>query len=170
MGTPYLGELRVVAFNFAPKGWAFCNGQLLAIQQNQALFALLGTQFGGNGQTNFALPNLQNRVMVGQSASLFMGEVAGEFAHTVSNAEMPTHNHSFAAGQTTANTSNPHTGVFDVPNVNARMGNLYGATGGSSAASDALSTLGGSQPHENTMPSAVLNVVIALQGIFPSQN
>ncbi|MBN9618923.1 MAG: tail fiber protein, partial [Actinobacteria bacterium] len=108
MGTPYLGEIRVVSFNFAPKGWALCNGQLLPINQNQAIFSLLGTTYGGNGQTNFALPNLQARIPLHNGNGFTQGQVGGEAAHTLTISELPTHTHSATATSSTANQRSPN--------------------------------------------------------------
>jgi microcystin-dependent protein len=167
MAEPFLSEIRIMAFNFPPKGWAFCNGQLLPINQNQALFSLLGTRYGGNGQTNFALPNLRGRVPIHFGQSFNLGEAAGQSAHTITQSEMPEHIH-FLQG--TSNT----TGV-----VATAGGNLLSATNvtvyGPPSALVALdpssvTNVGGSQPHTNMQPYLVLNFCIALQGIFPSQN
>lgn len=175
MGTPYLGEIRVMSFNFAPKGWAVCSGQLLPINQNQALFALLGTQFGGNGVTTFALPDLRGRVGVGQGQGLglsnyVVGENGGEAAHTLISQEMAPHGHTFAAGSATATTNDPTQGTFTLAAVSLRMGNLYSPAAGAVARNDTLTFSGGNQPHENRQPLLALTVVIALQGIFPSRN
>jgi microcystin-dependent protein len=165
MSTPFLSEIKVVSFNFAPKGWALCNGQLLPINQNQALFSLLGTTYGGNGQTTFALPNLQGRIPAHMGNSFTLGESAGETAHTVNISEMPAHNH-IPSGSTAAPT---------VPGAGGNLwatGNalLYAPTSNSNMNPAGISPTGGSQPHENMSPYLVLNFIIALQGIFPSQN
>jgi microcystin-dependent protein len=170
MSTPFLSEIRIMSFNFAPKGWALCNGQLLPINQNQALFALLGTTYGGNGQTNFALPNLQGRIAISFGSGYTLGERGGEEAHTVIMSEMPAHIHPANA---------------DVKQGNNTVANMNGAyianTGGNNLFSTGsnnmvamypqmVSATGGSQPHENRQPYLALNFCIALQGIFPSQN
>lgn len=165
MGDPFLAEIRLVSFNFAPKGWAMCNGQLLPINQNQALFALLGTTYGGNGQTTFALPDLRGRVQMHTGSGHFLGERAGETAHTLTVAELPEHVHLMNAQQEAGTTPVP-TG-----NVLASAANVYADAAALVALHPAsITSVGGSQPHENRQPYLVLNFVIALQGIFPSRN
>jgi microcystin-dependent protein len=166
MAEPFLSEIRIMSFNFPPKGWALANGQLLPINQNQALFALIGTIYGGNGQTNFALPNLRGRTQVHVGNGHTLGEAAGEDAHTLTQQEMPQHTHT--ASGTTSNADSP------IPTGNYLGGanNLYTQPTSNLTAliSSTISTAGGSQPHENRAPYLVLNFCIALQGIFPSQN
>jgi microcystin-dependent protein len=179
MSTPFLSEIRIMSFNFPPKGWALCNGQLLPINENQALFSLLGTTYGGNGQTTFALPNLQGRVPLSTDFNNFdLGQRAGEEAHTLIASEMPAHIHLMQVSNTTAlenatgKTPASHSPAQAVAATNpASSVNIYG-TGGvtETFASTAISNVGGSQPHENRQPYLVLNCCIALQGIFPSQN
>jgi microcystin-dependent protein len=168
--NPFIGQLIAVAFNFPPKGWAFCNGQLLAISQNQALFSLLGTTYGGNGQTTFALPNLQGRVALGagQGSGLQnynQGQSSGEETHTLTIAETPTHQHTVTASAVA--------GSLPVAAANL-LGNaaMYIASPPDPAAGtdNLLGPVGGSQPHENRQPFLVLNWCIALVGIFPSRN
>jgi microcystin-dependent protein len=172
MSEPFLSEIKLVSFNFPPKGWALCNGQLLPINQNQALFALLGTTYGGNGQTNFALPNLRGRVPISFGNGHTLGEAAGSTAVTITQQTMPTHTHS-----TTKNMAV----VSDNTNATqgAANGNNWANTGKAQWRTDAqnaimnpqsVGNVGGSQPHTNMMPYLVLNFIIALQGIFPSQN
>lgn len=167
MAEPFLSEIRMVSFNFPPKGWAFCDGQLLPINQNQPLFALLGTTFGGNGQTTFALPDLRGRVPIHVGNGHVLGESAGEVSHTLTINELPQHTHSLQA------TTNPATlddGTGGVLGAGAGV-NAYAAFGPAVAmASAAVSSTGGSQPHENMMPYLSLPFCIALQGIFPSPN
>ncbi|SEB54938.1 Microcystin-dependent protein [Nocardioides exalbidus] len=168
MLEPFLGEIQWVSFNFPPKGWAFCNGQLLPINQNQALFSLLGTMYGGNGQTNFALPNLQGRVIVG-AGSHVLGQTGGEEAHALTQAEMPRHSHGYAVSDHRGTTGDPGAPsgtafasgetVYTAPS--ASNGTFHPATVGN---------VGGSQPHTNLQPYLTLNAIIALVGIFPSQN
>lgn len=179
MSNPFLGELKIISFNFAPKGWALANGQLLPINQNQALFALLGTTYGGNGQTTFALPDMRGRVPIHVGGGFTQGEKGGEDSHTLALNELPQHTHSLAANTSTAATSNAIT-----PAANDSLGQSVGIpSSGTNFALDIYSTaspngsmgvgtvtsIGGSQPHENRQPFLVLNVIIALQGIFPSQ-
>jgi len=165
MAEPYLSEIRIMSFNFAPKGWALCNGQLLPINQNQALFSLLGTTYGGDGRVNFALPNLQGRVPIHMGNGHTLGESAGEQAHTLSIAEVPTHTHGAWATANVGDTLNP------TNNVLAAASNVYRTADSLTALNPAsVTTVGGSQPHENQQPYLTLNFCIALQGIFPSPN
>jgi microcystin-dependent protein len=165
MGTPYLGETRLVSFNFPPKGWAFCNGQILSISQNQALFALLGTTYGGNGVQTFALPNLQGRAPIHFGNGFVQGISSGEATHTLVASEMPTHTH-VISGRPTASTADP-TGAMWAGSAKA---GFAAATNQVAMAPAAITTTGGGQPHDNMPPYLVLNWVIALQGIFPSRN
>ncbi|WP_435745328.1 phage tail protein [Nocardioides sp. SYSU DS0663] len=163
---PYLGSLMLTAFTFPPKGWALCNGQFLPINQNQALFALLGTTYGGDGQTTFALPDLRGRVPVSASSSVgvSLGERAGAEAVTVSQQQMPSHRHGVGATGRRALSGDPASATF-------APGELAWAGAPSTAlAPTSVTNAGGSQPHTNLQPSIVLSWVIALQGIFPSQN
>ncbi|HUS11919.1 MAG TPA: tail fiber protein [Pyrinomonadaceae bacterium] len=173
MSEPFLSEIKIFSMNYAPKGWALCNGQLLPINQNQALFSLLGTTYGGNGQTNFALPNLQGRVPLHEGDGHTLGEQGGEQAHTVTISELPTHNHDFS--QNTAVVSASANATVSPPTSNywANNGHTAYSTGGVSLgamAAQTVSNVGGSQAHLNMQPYLVLNFCIALQGIFPSQN
>ncbi|TCN00819.1 microcystin-dependent protein [Paenibacillus sp. BK033] len=165
MAEPFLGEVRQFPFNFAPKGWAQCNGQLLPIQQNQALFSLLGTTYGGDGRTTFALPNLQGRVPVHPGQTVVLGQTAGEEAHTLTINEMPQHNHQAKGGS------------------DATGSGLAGKTWGTSSSvspfapqpntimsPNAIAQAGGSQPHNNMQPYLVVNFCIALQGIYPPRD
>jgi microcystin-dependent protein len=163
--TPYLSEIKIMSFGFAPKGWALCNGQLLPINQNQALFSLLGTTYGGDGRVNFALPDLQARTPLHMGSGHTLGERGGEQAHTLAISEIPTHVH-------TANAANV-AGDDPIPTGNflAQVDNLYGpANNLTSLLPATLSNTGGSQAHLNMQPFLTLNFCIALQGIFPSQN
>ena len=159
-----------MSFGYAPKGWATCDGQLLPINQNQALFALLGTTYGGNGQTTFALPDLRGRTPIHEGSGRNLGEEAGEQAHTLTQAETPTHAHVMngTTAQADAN-SNGAAPTRMVAQSNFSM--LYGAPASLVAMNpQALSNVGGSQPHQNMQPYLTLSLCIALQGIFPSQN
>jgi microcystin-dependent protein len=170
MGQQYLGEIRVVSFNFAPKGWALCNGQSMAINQNQALFSLLGTTYGGNGQTTFNLPDFRGRTGISwgsqPSSPVFTyGQPGGEEVHTLTTNEMTAHNHTPVASTQAANQASP-------------SGNLW-ATGptqyattplDTTMASNAIGNNTGGQPHDNRAPYLVLNFIIATTGIFPSRN
>lgn len=171
MAEPFLSEIRMVSFSFPPKGWALCNGQLLPINQNQALFALLGTTFGGNGQTNFALPNFQGRVPMHVGMGHTLGQPGGEQAHTLSSQELPAHDHALAASAAPASSASAANNVLA---KKARFGrDAYAPPEPGKLAAmhgQALASTGGSQPHENMQPYLTLSFVIALQGIFPSRD
>jgi microcystin-dependent protein len=164
MSSPFLSEIRIMTFNFAPKGWAQCNGQLLPINQNQALFSLLGTTYGGDGRINFALPNLQGRVPIHMGNGFVLGERGGESAHTLLISELPAHNHVPAGSSSNASLSNPAGNLWAPQSSSA-----YAPTYNSNLNPACISAVGGSQPHDNMSPYLVLNFCIALQGIFPSQ-
>jgi len=166
MAEPYLSEIKLVSFNFPPKGWALCNGQILPINQNQALFALLGTTYGGNGQTTFALPNLQGKVPIHMGQGHTLGETAGSESVTLNIQQLPTHLHVLNATNTDANR-----GALPAGNILGPVNNLYGPPSNPTPFLPAsVTNTGGSQAHENRQPYLVLNFCIALQGIFPSQN
>jgi microcystin-dependent protein len=172
MADPFLSEIRIFSFNFAPKGWALCNGQLLPINQNQALFSLLGTTYGGNGQTTFALPDLRSKVPFHFGNGHTLGETGGQEAHTLTTAENPLHQHTLPAGNNavTGGSANA-TQLTPIGNFWANSGKTSYTTAAANAVMGAgtVQSLGG-QPHENRSPSLVLNFCIALQGIFPSRN
>jgi microcystin-dependent protein len=167
MAEPFLSEIRIMSFGFTPKGWALCNGQLLPINQNQALFSLLGTTFGGDGRVNFGLPNLQGKVPIHVGQGHTLGETGGEQAHTLSISEVPTHVHAANAVNATAATNNPSPAVLMAQSTSAQ---LYGSGNPVGMASNAVTNAGGSQAHLNMQPFLTLNFSIALQGIFPSPN
>lgn len=165
MAEPFLSEIRIMSFGFPPKGWALCDGQLLPINQNQGLFSLLGTTYGGDGRVNFGLPNLQGRVPIHMGAGHTLGERGGEQAHTLSISEIPTHTH--VLNGTTA-TTNPQ--PVPVSSYLAPTASMYGpAVNLTSLNAGSVTPVGGSQAHLNMQPFLVLNFSIALQGIFPSQ-
>src|SRR5215210_6833108 len=168
MGTPYMSEIRIFSFNFAPKGWALCNGQFLPINQNQALFSLLGTTYGGDGRVNFALPDLRGRAPMHEGQGHTLGERGGEQAHTLTIGELPTHVHFVNATSIPATTNTPANNLLLAQSTSSQ---LYGAPSNLQAmAPDAIANVGGSQPHLNMQPFLTLTFCIALQGIFPSQN
>lgn len=170
MAEPFLCEIRLMSFNFAPRGWAQCNGQLLPINQNQGLFSLLGTMYGGDGRVNFALPDLRGRVPLHFGAGFTQGQRGGEAAHTLTILEMPAHNHQMNGTfpDTTNAASSGSNGFWGQVADNST---LYSTNPADNVMSGgALSTTGGSQPHENRQPYTVINFCIALQGIFPSPN
>lgn len=168
MSEPFLAEIRIVGFNFAPRGWAFCDGQILPINQNQSLYSLLGTTYGGDGRTSFALPDLRGRTPVHLGEGVTQGEKNGEETHTLSSAEMPAHSHVRQGTRDAATDSKANGGLVfaraaqasyhDAPNtaVNSRPGTV--------------ANVGGGQAHENMQPYLVVNFTIALRGLFPSRN
>jgi microcystin-dependent protein len=177
MAEPFMSEIRIMSFSFAPQGWAQCNGQLMPINQNQALFSLLGTTYGGDGRVNFALPDLRARAPIHVGSGHTLGERGGEQAHTLSISELPTHVHGFSANScvdsATANATqgaptsnywaNSGKAVYSTSDVNNPI-----TTGAMSPA--AVGNVGGSQAHLNMQPFLTLNFCIALQGLFPSPN
>jgi microcystin-dependent protein len=164
MTEPFLGEIRMTSFGFAPTGWALCNGQILPINQSQALFSLLGTTYGGDGRTTFALPNLQTRIPLHAGGSYVQGQVGGEPTHTLTTSQMPAHTHLVSASSAQGDQTVPNQHV-----AAAQSAARFGTADDLAMAGGAVSTNGGSQPHENHPPYLVVNFIIALQGIFPSR-
>lgn len=167
MSEPFLAEIRLVGFNFAPRGWAFCDGQILPINQNQALFSLLGTTYGGDGRTTFALPDLRGRSPVHPGSGVTLGQRSGEETHSLTPAEVPAHDHDVLAATTNANANAP------AGNVLARSGQAHYRSTPDALVGMAAGTIGnagGSQAHENMQPYLTLSFCIALQGLFPSRN
>jgi microcystin-dependent protein len=166
MAQPFIGEIRVMSFNFAPRNWALCNGQLVPINQNQALFSLLGTTYGGNGQTNFALPDLRGRAPVHFGPHL-LGATGGQEVHTLVSTEMPIHRHALLASSANGNSVSPTANVLA-----RRLDQPYLPPAAIPQAMhpSSITTVGAGQPHENRQPYLTLVFCIALQGIFPSRN
>jgi len=181
MGTPYLSEIRIMSFGYAPKGWAMCNGQLLPIQQYAALFSLVGTFYGGDGIRTFALPNLQGRAPLHMDGQFPIGQVSGQASHTLTINETPAHSHALNAKAVNADVTPP--GIVPGPTfalaqaladlgagkTPAPVSNYSTAAANTTLAASAVSQTGGA-PHENRQPFLTLNFCIALQGIFPSRN
>jgi microcystin-dependent protein len=172
MSQPFIGEIRMFGGNFAPRGFAFCNGQILAISQNDALFALIGTTYGGDGQTTFALPNMTGRlpIHVGQlsgGSNYVLGQLAGTETVTVTTNQLPSHSHGFPANSNAASAVSPSSGVAASTNLgpyaqNAAVNTAMGA--------QMIGATSGNQPHDNVMPFLCISFIIALEGIFPSRN
>jgi len=167
MSDPFLGEIKQVSFPFAPRGWAFCNGQLLSIQQNTALFALLGTSYGGDGMRTFALPDLRGRVPMHVGGN--PGTAGGEAAHTLSVTELAGHSHTMLASATPTHSADP-TGRVLGATEGGGINVCVPADGTAALHPASLTSTGGGQPHDNMQPYSVSNFIIALQGIFPSRN
>jgi microcystin-dependent protein len=164
MAQPFLSQIEAFPFNFAPKGWALCAGQLMPINQNQALFSLLGTTFGGDGRVNFALPDLRGRISVHVGSGFTLGQKGGEASHTITQQETPTHNHMVNASGTNAN-------LGPAANFFAQANQVYApAPPNTNLAPNSITNTGGSQAHENEQPYLTISFSIALQGIFPSPN
>lgn len=164
MSEPFLGEIKIISWNFPPKGWAFCNGTLLPINQNQALFSVLGTTYGGDGRQTFGLPNLQGRSPVHVGNGISLGELGGETSHTLNISEIPAHTH-VPAGSSNAPSAPAPTG-----NLWSTKASIFAPASDTAMKPACITATGGNQPHENMSPYLVLNFVIALQGIFPSPN
>lgn len=175
MASPFVAEIRIFPFNFPPKGWAFCNGQILPLSQNTALFSLLGTTYGGDGKSNFALPNLQGSAVLapgqGPGLSLYdLGETGGEQTVTLLQTQLPTHSHNTNCASTDGAQPSPQNNVWG--DVGGRNVKVYATAAGTPVAMNltAIGPTGGSQPHNNMPPYLGLNFCIALQGVFPSRN
>jgi microcystin-dependent protein len=167
MSEPFLSEIKIMSFGFPPKGWALCNGQLLPINQNQALFSLLGTTYGGDGRVNFALPDLRGRASIHiMGNNHVLGERGGESTHTLSIAEIPSHQHSAKASANTSDQPAPGGNFWG----NAGLASYSASPPSTAMSPSAIANAGGSQAHQNMQPYLVLSFCIALQGIFPSQN
>lgn len=165
MAEPFLAEIRIFSFNFAPKGWAQCNGQTMPINQNQALYALLSTKFGGDGKTTFGIPNLQGRVAVNPGPNnVAWGTSGGEVTHTLTSSEMPAHNHAVVASLSAAAQRGPSGGYWSVVSDTT---NNYAPMPNTTMAAAAVTTVGGGQAHPNMQPYLVLNYCIAITGYFP---
>ena len=163
MSTPFLGEIRIVSFDFPPKGWAFCDGQILPVNQNQTLYSILGATYGGDGTSTFALPDLRGRTPIHLGTGYTLGQRGGEEAHTLTPAELPAHKHTATGSSNNADLSNPGNAFWATVGLNA-----YAATANATMDGQAVSTVGGNQPHLNLSPYLVLNFIIALRGDFPS--
>ena len=168
MSEPFLAEIQIFSFEFAPKGWAICAGQLLPINQNTAIFSLLGTTYGGNGTTNFALPDLRSRVPMHQGNAFVEGQIGGEEAHTLSVNEIPSHSHFINASSVRGNSNSPAGNFLAVSSRFALYSALLSTQTTLQPAT--VGSAGGGQPHANLQPYLVLNFCIALAGIFPSRN
>jgi microcystin-dependent protein len=166
MAQPYVGEIRMIAFNFPPVGWMLCQGQQLAISENETLFQLIGTTYGGDGESTFNLPNLQSRVPLHQGPGFVMAQMAGEESVTLTIQQMAMHNHQFAATTNIANETGPDQNVLAQSSA-AKM--YIQDTPTAQLAPNTISVDGGSQPHDNMQPFLVINYIISLFGIFPSQ-
>lgn len=180
MGTPYLAQVKMFGFSYAPRGYALCNGQFLPINQNQALFSLLGTTYGGNGQTTFALPDLRGRTPMGGGSSVdpnwqpnfLLGQRAGSESVTLNNSEMPQHVHQVNASTAAGNNRIPSNRVYATSTNPVTPISLYAPATGALVGLNPSSVgqSGGSQPHTNMQPYITMNFCIALQGVFPSRN
>jgi microcystin-dependent protein len=172
MSNPFVAEVRIVGFNFAPRGWAFCDGQLLPLSQNTALFSLLGTMYGGNGKSNFALPDFQGRAPIqhGQGPGLsdyFIGETGGVETVALLESEIPSHGHAYQASDNVGERNNPAGNLYSIPD----SGRIYAAPSNLAPMSaNSLVPAGGDQPHNNMPPYLTLNFIIAMQGVFPPRS
>ena len=167
MSQPFVGEIRMFAGNFAPVGWAFCQGQLIAISENPTLFQLIGTTYGGDGVSTFALPDLQGRVPIHQGNGFFMGAFGGQEAVTLTTSQIPVHSHVPQAFNAAGNQQSPNNGVWASSSPSTQFATTPGAV---VMSTDTMGTTGGSQPHDNMVPFLVVSFIISLFGIFPTQN
>lgn len=168
MSDPFIGEIKIVAFNFAPRMYAQCDGQLLGIAQNQALFSILGTTYGGDGRVTFGLPDMRGRVPVHTGNQTSLGQKSGEENHNLITSELPAHNHQLNGSTQSITETSPISNYMGTHSDN----NAYASVGAGNAAMIAteVTNTGGSQPHNNMQPYTVMNIIIALQGLFPSRN
>lgn len=166
MADPYLGEIRMFGGNFAPQGWMFCAGQTLSISENDALFTLVGTTFGGDGVTTFGLPDLRGRIPIHQGGGIVAGEIGGTETVTLSPAQLPAHTHPLLASGSTANNPNPGN---NVPGESSVISMYQSGAASAAMAAGATSSVGGNQPHDNMQPFLCINFIISLAGIYPSQ-
>lgn len=164
MSEPYIGEIRQTAFGIVPAGWAACNGQILPVVQNEALFSILGTTYGGDGRNTFGLPNLQGRVPVGPGDGIALGQPGGSSTHTLTTAELPAHGHPLAASTAAGSIADPEGNV-----VGKAKAYVPGSNAAAGLDASAVQSAGGSQPHENMAPYLTIQFVIALKGIYPSR-
>ncbi len=163
MAQPFIGEVRAVSFGVVPRGWALCNGQLMSIPQNQALFALLGTTYGGDGVTTFALPNLKGRVPIGEGNGTQLGESAGQTQVTLLSTQIPAHTHAVHASSSA--------GAEDPTDRGPAAAKTYGpATELTNMAPEAVGPIGGTQPHQNMQPYLTISYIVALTGIYPDRS
>ena len=165
MSDPFIGEVRIVSFGFAPRGWATCDGQIMAIAQNPALFAILGTTYGGNGVNTFALPDLRGRVPVHVGPGFQLGQISGESSHTLLQSEMPPHTHQPAGSSNNVSQASPDNAFWAVTSSGS-----YSNTPSTTLAPQAIAPAGSGQPHDNMSPYLAVSFCIALQGLFPSRN
>lgn len=165
MSEPYVGEIRLCGFNFAPEGWAFCNGDLLFIADNTTLFNLIGTTYGGDGQTTFALPDLRGRLPLHQGNEFFFSGLGGAETVTLNTSQLPSHTHTLSGAADAAVSRSP---VGSVPAVASRE--VYGTASTVPLSSHALAPVGGNQPHDNRQPFVCVNFIISLYGVYPTQN